>query len=95
MATQPVEILRAAMGAVALRFALIARGLDEAGEKEVVSTGAGLLGSPAWTRIMADALGKSVRASVVPEASSRAAPLCSLSRLYRQPVDRGGRGSLW
>ncbi len=78
MATQPVEILRAAMEAVALRFALIARGLDEAfpeeaGEKEVVATGGGLLGSPAWIRIIADALGKSVRASAVPEASSRAA----------------------
>ena len=81
MATQPVEILRAAMGAVALRFPLVARGLDEAGEKEVVSTTGGLLGSPAWTRIMADALEKSVRASAIPEASSGAAPLCSLSRL--------------
>ena len=49
MATQPEEILRAAMGAVALRFAPIARGLDEAGEKEVVATSGGLLGSPAWT----------------------------------------------
>ena len=60
--TTPVEILRAAMEAVALRFALVAEKLDEAFPerrgRQVVATGGGLLGSPTWTRIMADALGR-------------------------------------
>ena len=50
MTTTSVEILRAAMEAVALRFALVAEKLDEAFPKEadsrdVVATGGGLLGS--------------------------------------------------
>jgi gluconokinase len=86
MATQPVEILRAAMEAVALRFALIAQRLDEAfpegeGGREVIATGGGLLGSPVWTRIMADALGRSVTASAVSEASGRGAVLLALEAL--------------
>ena len=86
MVTQPVEILRAAMEAVALRFALIARKIDEdfpegSAEREVIATGGGLLGSPAWTRIMADALGRPVTASAVQEASSRGAALLALEAL--------------
>lgn len=83
MGTRPVEILRAAMEAVALRFALIAETIERArpGEKEVIATGGGLLGSPAWTRIMADALGKPVTVSGVEEASSRGAALLALEAL--------------
>ena len=86
MATRPVEILRAAMEAVALRFALIAEKLDgafpgEAGGREVVATGGGLLHSPAWTGIMADALGRSITVSAVAEASSRGAALLALEAL--------------
>lgn len=86
MATEPVEILRAAMEAVALRFALIARIVDEAfpegsEEREVIATGGGLLHSPAWTRIMADALGRPVTTSAVPEASSRGVALLTLEAL--------------
>ena len=76
MATTSVEILRAAMEAVALRFALVAEKLDEAfpeeaDSRDVVATGGGLLGSRTWTRIMADALGRPITASAVPEVSSR------------------------
>ena len=83
MSTAPVEILRAAMEAVALRFALIAEIIEAAspGEKEVVATGGGLLQSPTWTRIMADALGKTITASGVQEASSRGAALLVLEKL--------------
>src|ERR671939_1514693 len=72
MSNTPVEILRAAMEAVALRFALIAEMIEAAspGEKEVVASGGGLLNSPTWTGIMADALGKPVTTSGVQEASS-------------------------
>jgi len=83
MSNTPVEILRSAMEAVALRFALIAQMIEAAspGEKEVVATGGGLLGSRAWTGIMADALGKTITASGVKEASSRGAALLALERL--------------
>jgi gluconokinase len=86
MATTPVEILRVAMEAVVLRFALVAEKLDEAFPEEadgrhVVATGGGLLGSRTWTRIMADALGRPITASAVPEASSRGAALHTLEKL--------------
>jgi len=80
MSNTPVEILRAAMEAVAYRFALIAEILEEAspGDKQVIATGGGLLGSPTWTRIMADALGRPVTLSGVEEASARGAVLLAL-----------------
>ena len=83
MSSKPVEILRAAMEAVAFRFALIAEILETAspGEKEVIASGGGMLHSPTWTRIMADTLGKPVILSGVKEASSRGAALLALEAL--------------
>jgi gluconokinase len=89
MSSTPVEILRAAMEAVALRFALIAEIIEEAspGEKEVIATGGGLLGSPTWTGIMADALGRPVTTSGIQEASSRGAALLVLERLGELEIE--------
>src|SRR5215210_5034017 len=83
MATQPSQILRAALEGVALRFALIAEILDSAvpEERRVIATGGGLLGSRAWTQIMSDALGKLITASTVEEASSRGAALLVLENM--------------
>jgi gluconokinase len=86
MTTKPVEILRAAMEATALRFALIAEKLDAAfpegaGGRAVVASGGGLLHSRAWAGIMADALGRPVTLSGVPEASSRGAALLAAEAL--------------
>src|SRR5215212_3625823 len=83
MSNTPVEILRAAMEAVAFRFAIIAEIIETAspGEKEVVASGGGLLHSPTWTRIMADTLGRPVTLSGVKEASSRGAALIALEAL--------------
>jgi gluconokinase len=77
MSSRPEGILRAAMEAVAFRFATIAEIIEAAspGEKQVIATGGGLLGSPTWTRTMADALGRPVTLSGVKEASSRGAAL--------------------
>ena len=85
----PVDVLRAAMEAVALRFALIAEIIEEAspGEKEVIATGGGLLGSPTWTGIMADALGRPVTTSAIQEASSRGAALLALERLGELEIE--------
>jgi gluconokinase len=89
MSNTPVEILRAAIEAVALRFALIAEIIEAAspGEKEVIATGGGLLHSPTWTGIMADALGKTVVASGVHEASSRGAALLALEKLGELEIE--------
>ena len=83
MSSKPVEILRAAMEAVAYRFAIIAEMLETAspGEKQVVASGGGLIHSPTWTQIMSDTLGKPVMLSGVKEASSRGAALIARQAL--------------
>jgi gluconokinase len=83
MSSKPIEILRAAMEAVALRFAIIAEMLETAspGKKQVIASGGGLLHSPTWVGIMADTLGRPVTVSGVAEASSRGAALIALEAL--------------
>src|SRR5262245_47333983 len=58
LATRPVDIVRSALETVAYRFSMIHERLRDAcpGLREVVGTGAALLASPAWSRIMADVL---------------------------------------
>jgi gluconokinase len=92
MSSEPVEILRAAMEAVAFRFAIIAEMLESAspGEKGVIASGGGLLHSPTWTRIMADTLGRPVTLSGVAEASSRGAALISLEALGGPEIEAAG-----
>jgi gluconokinase len=79
LATRPVDVLRAALEAVACRFALIHRRLGEG--REGVASGGALLRSPAWMQILADALGVPVHASDEPEASCRGAALLALEAL--------------
>jgi gluconokinase len=83
LATRPVDIVRAALETVAYRFAMIHERLRDAcpGLRTVVGTGAALLASPAWTRIMADALGVAVTPSAEPEGSSRGAVLLASEAL--------------
>jgi gluconokinase len=82
--TQPVEILRACLEAVALRFGeidrLLRQAMPESGE-DVVATGGALLHSAAWMQILADVLGRPVLASSEAEASSRGASLLALETL--------------
>ena len=82
-ATRPIEILRAGLEAVALRFALmygiVTSVLPE--PKQAIATGGGLQKSPAWAQIVADALGRPLVASGEREASSRGAALLALERL--------------
>ena len=51
------------------------------GDHEVIATGGGMRHSPAWLRIMCDALGRPVRPSEVRGASARGAALLALERL--------------
>lgn len=79
MHTRPLEILRAAMEAVAYRFRLVAEALDEfAPQAAVFASGGALLASPAWSQILADVLGRQLRMSGAEESSSRGAVLLAL-----------------
>ena len=77
--TKPIEILRAALEAIAYRFALIAEALESlTGEATIVATGNALRSSRAWLQIIADVLGKRVLLTDVGEASTRGAALLAL-----------------
>ena len=83
LATRPLDVARAGLEAIALRFALlhgiVSSAVPEA--REVVATGGALLNSPAWCQMIADALGQPVAASGEREASSRGAALLALEQL--------------
>ena len=78
-----MEILRASLESVALRFRNIFEiMLGEIGEpKEMVDSGSALLHSPAWTQMMADALGRPVIPCLEKEATSRGAALLAMERI--------------
>jgi gluconokinase len=77
--TKPIEIVRAALEAVAYRFALIASALnDVAPNAKIVATGNALRSSPVWLQILADVLGRPVMFGGPPEASIRGAALLAL-----------------
>jgi gluconokinase len=77
--TQPLEILRAAMEAIAYRFALIAKALElVAPGATIIASGTALRSSPVWTQIIADVFGRSVTLSEPREASVRGAALLAL-----------------
>ena len=79
MHTRAIEILRAAMEAVAYRFALIAEALFvHAPDAQIVASGGALASSPVWSQMLADVLARPVYLSSVPEASSRGACLLAL-----------------
>ncbi|NLN20304.1 MAG: gluconokinase [Firmicutes bacterium] len=81
--TKPVDVMRAAMEAVALRFAAIHERLRSVVPQTelLAATGGALLRSPVWMQIMADALGTGVQASAELEASRRGAALLALESL--------------
>lgn len=80
--TRPAEIVRAALEAVALRFAAMASDLEaHAPDAQLYASGGALRNSRAWTQIIADALGRPVRLSRAREASSRGVALLALEKL--------------
>jgi gluconokinase len=92
LSTRPIDVLRACLESVALRFAevdaLLLKVLPEA--RDVVATGGALLHSPVWMQIVADALGRPVLASAEAEASSRGAALLGLETvgLLSMPLEK-------
>jgi gluconokinase len=83
LSTEPIDILRASLEAVAYRFAAIYDRLHEEVPRgaRIIASGGGILHSPVWTQMMADVIGVPVVASAVPEASSRGAALLALQAL--------------
>lgn len=88
--TRPIEILRAAMEAVAYRFAVLAESLAGfAPNAAIVASGNALRSSPVWLQIMADVLGRPVLLSATAEASTRGAALLALESLGKiQSIDQ-------
>lgn len=79
MHTEAIHILRAAMEAIAYRFALIAHALDHfAPNAAIIASGGALHASPVWTQIIADALNRPLTLSGVDEGSSRGVVLLAL-----------------
>jgi len=77
--TLPIEIVRAALEAIAYRFALIAQALEAvAPQAQIIATGNALRSSPVWLQIISDVLGKPVSFGGSPEASIRGAALLAL-----------------
>jgi gluconokinase len=78
--TTPAEIARAALEAVAYRFAAIHALLQPslAGDYQVIASGKALAVSPTWLQILADVLRRPVILSTEEEASSRGAALLAL-----------------
>jgi gluconokinase len=81
--TGAMDILRAALESIALRFRAIACLLagSWAAPRGVIASGGALLHSPAWTQMIADALGRPVTMCTETEASCRGAALWALERL--------------
>jgi gluconokinase len=81
ISTQPIEIARAMLEAVAYRFSIIANRIQSAlppAPCSIIASGGGLLRRPAWLQIFADVLNRSVVASAEKEATSRGAALIVL-----------------
>lgn len=77
--TKRVEIVRAAMEAIAYRFALIFSRLRSfAPGAEIFASGNALRQSPVWIQILADVLGRSLTLPAVAEASMQGAALLAL-----------------
>ena len=83
LATRPLDIVQAGLETVAYRFAMIHERLRDACPvlRDVVGTGAALLASPAWSRIIADALGVALTPSGEAEGSSRGAAVLASEAL--------------
>ncbi|NBU63699.1 MAG: carbohydrate kinase [Chloroflexia bacterium] len=79
LGTTPLDLLRAAFEAMALRFGQIAAELPVC--EEVIASGGALLRSPTWLQICADVLGRPVTASAVVEATARGVALLALRSL--------------
>jgi gluconokinase len=94
--TTALDVVHAALEAVALRLALVYALLapHAAPDHVLVASGGAIHSSPAWTQMLADALGRAVHASPEREATSRGAALLTLEALGVLPDLSAVRGPL-
>src|SRR5256886_9141107 len=87
LGTQPAQLFRAAMEAITYEIGALAAAVQRVGPppQSVIATGGQLIHSPAWTQMLADALGIRVTTSPEREASSRGAALLALHVLGKLP----------
>ena len=77
-----IDILQAAMEAVAFRFAEVFDQMKQVSTiEEIVASGGALDNSPTWTQIIADVLGRDLLVSKAPEASLHGAVLLALESI--------------
>jgi gluconokinase len=83
MHTNSLDILRAGLESVALRFRNVYEVMGErlGAPAEVVASGGALSVLPSWTQMMADALGRPLLTCLEREPSSRGAALLALERM--------------
>jgi gluconokinase len=83
LTTTAIDLVQAGLEAVALRLAAIHARLAPlaAPDHAIIASGGALAGSPAWARIIADAIGRPVTYSSEEEATSRGAALLALESL--------------
>ncbi len=82
MANDALDIYQAAMESIAGRFAEILRQIEIVSPvRNIVASGGALHNSPAFTRIIADTLGREITLSNTPEASMRGAVLLALETI--------------
>lgn len=88
LSTQPLDIYRATLEAVAYRYALILRALTPClpSDYVIVASGRGAQASPAWTQIMADVFGKPVIVTDVGSATARGIALLAQDVLGIAPL---------
>jgi gluconokinase len=81
--TQPVDIVRAGLEAIAYRFAIIYGRISPylPAEHAIIAGGGGLLSSPAWLQIMADAIGRPIYTLDEREGTCRGLALLALEQL--------------
>jgi gluconokinase len=80
--TDAVDVIEAAMEAVAFRFAEVADQLGEVAEfDEIIASGGALRNSKVWTSLIADVLSRALHFVRVSEASLRGAVLLALETL--------------
>jgi gluconokinase len=81
--TNPVEIARACMEAIAYRLAEVYDSLSKVAKPNatLIASGGALLASPTWCQIIADVTGSPLCVCMEPEATSRGVALLVLERL--------------
>ena len=82
--TRPIDIVQAALEAVAYRFAIIYGRIKPylgAEKQQIIASGGGLLSSAAWLQIMADVLNEPIIALTEHEITSRGVALLALEHL--------------